>query len=157
MNYIFKGNSYSSIFLTNKVSIKKLLIVTLTIPSRGFIFTCLHKLRACDCAIPSTAVETKNHRHPSKKQQNICSRQGLQIVLVQSSLIFHIYKHNMSFFQCYSSKLNDKCDIERRSWKLHRQKERAQVSRKKKAVLQRISSLKLNSQDVLEEEAKKGS
>lgn len=67
MNYIFKGKSHSSIFLTNKVRIKKLLIVTLTILSCGFIFTCLHKLCARDCVIPSTTLGTKNHRCLSEK------------------------------------------------------------------------------------------
>lgn len=141
MNYIFKGNSYSSIFLTNKDSIKKLLIVTSTIPSCGFILMCLHKLCACDFAIPSTALGTKNHRHPSKNQQTIWCRQGLQRVFVQSSLISHISKHSMSSFYCYSSKLNDKCDTGRGSWKWHRQKERARDKQKEESCpLENIQS-----------------
>lgn len=41
MRYIFKGKSHSSIFISNKVCIKKLLIVTSTILSCGFSLTCL--------------------------------------------------------------------------------------------------------------------
>lgn len=39
----------------------------------------------------------------------------------RSSLISYIYKHKHSY-QCYSSKLKDKCDAMRRNWKWHRQK-----------------------------------
>lgn len=83
MNYIFKGKSHSSIFLTEKVSIKKLLIVAPTIPACGFILTCLHQPCARDSAIPRTTPGTKNHRRLHENWQSIWCRQALQRLFVQ--------------------------------------------------------------------------
>lgn len=87
MNYLFKGKSHSSIFLTKKVSIKKLLIVTVTIPACGFILTCLHKPCTCDCEIPSTTPGTKNHRRLHETWQRIWCRQSLQRLFLQELML----------------------------------------------------------------------